>query len=81
MELNDCIAGESALYLGGARGMGMMGGGGGMHGDILRGEDWEVGGWEGVYGSGFGGYDDGMGGIGVGGEFHREMEGSMGMGW
>lgn len=73
MELNDCANGEAALYLGGARGMGM----GSVHGDVLRGEDCEIGGWEGVYGHS----DDGCGGMGVGGEFHREMEGAMGMGW
>lgn len=75
MELNDCYAGEALIYLGGARGG--MGGTGGVHGDVLRGEDWEIGGWEGVYGASL---DAGMG-MGVGGEWHREMEGGAGMGW
>lgn len=71
MELADCVRGEEALLLGGAR----EGGRGGVHGDILRGEDWECGGWEGVY------TDSWDGAYGVGGEFHAQMERQMGMGW
>lgn len=29
---------------------GGRGGGSSVHGDVLRGCDWEIGGWEGVYG-------------------------------
>ncbi|KAL9058087.1 MAG: hypothetical protein Q9162_001949 [Coniocarpon cinnabarinum] len=43
MELLDVEVNEEALYWGGRKT------GGSVHGDVLRGCDWEVGGWEGVY--------------------------------
>lgn len=75
MELQDCMHGEAPALLGGMR----SGGRGGVHGDILRGEDWEIGGWEGVYGGDA--FAAGDSGYGVGGDFHWEMEGQLGMRW
>ncbi|KAI9727898.1 MAG: hypothetical protein M1828_005303 [Chrysothrix sp. TS-e1954] len=52
---------------------GIGGGTGGLHADVLGGTDWEVGGWEGVYGG------DSWGG---GDDFAGEAEGRRGLwGW
>lgn len=64
MELLDVAHGDAVLHWGG-RGVSS---GRSVHEDVLRGCDWEVGGWEGVYTEG----------VERGGEFHAEMEGWMG---
>ena len=69
MELKDCYEGDALIRLGGARGFGASGS---VHGDVLAGTDWEIGGWEGVFG------DDGLdGGLDGMRDFHSEMEGIM----